>query len=439
MIRSLPAQPQPPRTEQLLAVIRLAALPVVLIGERLVRYPQAGTRLFLPIFILAVVYAALAAWRAWRRTGEDGVPAWQLALDVLFLCALAYTSGGPFSEARYGFFVIPVAAALLARPGVTAAASGIAVAAYVGVSLLYSAIEQREAVAFETAQAAYLVWTGVAATLVSTALARRASQVAALAASRGRLVAQTLDSEDHERRQLAEALHDDAIQNLLAARQELAPDRAHAADLAMVRLSLDRTVAQLRGAVFDLHPYLLEHAGLGPALDAVAEDCARWGGFVPDVRVDPGLSTGHEQLLFSVGRELIRNVALHAEADHLRAAVTRQGEAISLVVADDGRGFDQDLLHAAPLTGHIGLASMAERVEAVGGSFSIEGAGAGTRVEVRLPIDEPNPPRPAQHAGSHRDARRRDPPIGSPLIGGGAWPQGPSDRPTAQRAARRKI
>lgn len=397
MIRSLPGPPQPPRTEGLLAVIRLAALPVVLIGERLVPYPQAGARLFGPIFVLAAAYAVLAAWRAWRRSGDDGVPAWQLTLDVLFLCALVYTSGGPFSEARYGFFVIPVAAALLARPRVTAAASGVAVAAYVGVSLLHSAIERSDAVAFEAAQVAYLVWTGVAATLVSTALARRASQVAALAASRGRLVAQTLDSEDYERRQLAEALHDDAIQNLLAARQELAPDRAHAADLAMVRLGLDRTVAQLRGAVFDLHPYLLEHAGLGPALEAVAEDSARWGGFVTEVHVDPGLVTGHEQLLFSVGRELIRNVARHAQADHLRASVTCQGETIALVVADDGRGFAHDLLHAAPLRGHIGLASMAERVQAVGGSFSIEGGpGSGTRIEVRLPIEKPEPQHPPQ-------------------------------------------
>ena len=409
MITGLSTQPQAPRTEGLLAVIRLAALPVVLIGERLVPYPHAGARLFGPIFVLAAAYAALAAWRAWRRPGADGVPAWQLTLDVMFLCALVYTSGGPFSEARYGFFVIPVAAALLARPRVTATASAVAVAAYVGVSLLHSVIERSEAVAFEAAQVAYLLWTGVAATLVSTALARRASQVAALAASRGRLVAQTLDSEDHERRQLAEALHDDAIQNLLAARQELAPDRAHTADLAMVRLGLDRTVAQLRGAVFDLHPYLLEHAGLGPALDAVAEDSARWGGFVAEVHVDPGLVSGHEQLLFSVGRELIRNVARHAQADHLRAAVTRQGETIALVVADDGRGFAHDLLHAAPPRGHIGLASMAERVEAVGGSFSIEGGpGSGTKIEVRLPIEEPKPQRPPREARLRAETQPND-------------------------------
>jgi two-component system NarL family sensor kinase len=220
---------------------------------------------------------------------------------------------------------------------------------------VHPANERSQAAAFEAAQVAYLFWTGVAATLVSTALARRASQVAALAESRGRLVAQTLDSEDHHRRELAEALHDDAIQNLLAARQELAPDRVDTADLTMVRHGLDRTVAQLRGAVFDLHPHLLEHAGLGPAL--------------------------------------IRNVARHPEAENLRVEVSREGDTTVLVVADDGRGFEHERLRAAPLTGHIGLASMAERVEAVGGTFTIEGGpGAGTRVAVRLPDEDADPP-----------------------------------------------
>jgi two-component system, NarL family, sensor kinase len=410
VIESLAQRQQHLGAAALLAVIRLAALPVVLIGERLVPHSEVAARLFFPIFVLAAAYAVLAAWWAWQRIGENGVPTWQLALDVTFLCALVYTSGGPYSEARFAYFVVPVAAALLARPRVTAVASGVAVAGYVAVSLLHTATESSEAVAFEAAQVAYLTWTGVAATLVSTALARRASQVADLAASRGRLVAQMLDAEDRERRQLAEALHDEAIQNLLAARQELAPHRVHEADLATVRLSLDRTVAQLRGAVFDLHPYLLEHGGLGPALVAVAEDGARRGGFAPDVRVDPGLGREHEQLLLSVGRELIRNVARHAQARNLRVEVTRRPWSIVLVVADDGRGFEHHLAYNGPLRGHIGLASVAERVEAVGGSFSIHGGPAsGTRVEVRVPIDEP--------------ASAARPPIGSPLIGGRSVPR----------------
>ena len=387
---------------ELLALIRLAGLPVVLAGERLVPYRPTEDALFSWVFAVAAAYAILAAWQAWRGPRRESVPIWQLPLDVLSLCALAYASGGPLSQVRSGFFAVPVAAALLARPRVTAGASVIAVAAYVAVSLLHPASDRAQALAVEGAQVAYLLWAGLAATLVSIALARRESEAAALAASRGRLVAQTLDAEDHHRRELAEALHDEAIQNLLAARQELAPDRLDEADLSRVRLGLDRTVAQLRGAVFELHPYLLEHAGLGPALVAVAEDSARWGGFVPDIHVEAELAKDQEQLLFSVGRELIRNVARHAEADHLRLSVTREGDAIVLVVDDDGRGFDHTRLPAAPLTGHIGLAAMAERVEAVGGTFDIAGGtGAGTRVEVRIPIRTSEPSgRVADVAGS---------------------------------------
>ena len=161
----------------------------------------------------------------------------------------------------------------------------------------------------------YLVWIGVAATLISMLLTRRTEEIEDLAESRGRLVAQALDSEDRERRRLAEALHDEAIQNLLAARHELsAGSEDGGTDLELVKLGLDRTVDQLRDAVFDLHPYVLEHAGLTPALEAFAERQARRGGFDWRVEVDPGAEGHADALLFSLARELITNVAKHAEA-----------------------------------------------------------------------------------------------------------------------------
>src|SRR3712207_6726154 len=117
----------------------------------------------------------------------------------------------------------------------------------------------------------------MAATLLSLVLTHRADEIAKLATSRGRLVAQALDAEDLARRRLAEALHDEALQNLLAARHEIGVGAG--ADVDLVVRGLDETVTQLREAVFDLHPYLLEQAGLGVALRAVAERAARRGGF----------------------------------------------------------------------------------------------------------------------------------------------------------------
>ena len=80
---------------------------------------------------------------------------------------------------------------------------------------------------------------------------------------------EALDAEDRERRRLAESLHDEAIQNLLA-RQDLkeAEWRTPGA-IEHARRGIDSSVGQLRATVFDLHPYVLEHAGLA-AVQAVA-------------------------------------------------------------------------------------------------------------------------------------------------------------------------
>jgi two-component system NarL family sensor kinase len=68
--------------------------------------------------------------------------------------------------------------------------------------------------------------------------------------------------------------------------------------------------------------------------------------------------------------------------------VARQDGVVLLEVADDGRGLDPDAVAAAPMNGHIGLASLTQRVEAVGGTLDLRGTpdGGGTTVLARLPI-----------------------------------------------------
>jgi len=374
---------EPAQADRLLAIVRVATVPLAFVAERLVPHPEVHSELFDALLLLGAAWALLTLGLA---LGERRpLPRMAPVIDLVLLVALAWTSGGPFSQLVTALFVVPVAAALLGSPSTTLAASTAAVAAYLLLALAHPARDARpNATEIEAVQALFLAWTGLAATLLSVVLARRTSQVAALAASRGRLVSQALAAEDAARRRLAEDLHDDALQNLLAARQELDADDA---ELELVRLGLDRTVARLRDAVFDLHPYLLKQAGLGPALRAVAEQAARRGGFVPHVEVDPAVvGRARDELLFSVGRELITNVAKHANADHLWIAVRLRGGEVELEVRDDGVGVDLAALEATPVTGHIGLASCAERVEAVGGRLVVEGApGEGTRVRALVP------------------------------------------------------
>ena len=368
-----------------LAVIRLAAVPIFFAAERLADHPQAHTRPFGPVLVVLGLYAS-GALVAELRGRSLAPPALMTALDVVLIAALVATSGGPFSQLRYAFFVLPIGAALLLAARSTAAFSAVAVGLYALIALTYPdpADVRADAVGFEFTQLLFLLWMGATATLLSVVLTRRAREVSALAASRGRLVAQALDAEDRARRRLAEALHDDALQNLLAARQLLASGDGDALEL--VAEGLDHSVLQIREAVFDLHPYLLEQAGLGAAVEAVAARAGARGGFTATVQVDPEAGGLHDQLLFAIARELLANCAKHARATTVTVSIRRSQDAVELTVLDDGVGIDAARARQAPLRGHIGLASCAERAEAIGGEFAFTAEpGAGTRVRVSLP------------------------------------------------------
>jgi two-component system NarL family sensor kinase len=370
-----------------LALVRIAALPVIFVGERLVQHPPLQGEPFDYVFAATTVYAFAALLTSRPDWGRSVLPGWSYAvLDFTSICALAYTSGGAFSQLRYVFFVLPVGAAFLLRPALTAAASAATVGAYVTISLSHPGT-QPEDLEFVLTQALSLTWMGLAAVALSYSLTRREERIEQLAADRGRLVAEALDAEDRERRRLAEALHDEAIQNLLAARQDLKEAERRPGAIEYARRGIDSSLTQLRAAVFDLHPYVLERAGLAAAVQAVAAQQERIGGFEARVRVDPEAAGIHDQLMLSVARELLNNVAKHAAARRVSVAVCRQEDRIVLDVRDNGRGIDQTAVAGAVAAGHIGLASCAGRVDAVGGRLEISQNGmGGTRVRVEAPV-----------------------------------------------------
>ncbi len=224
---------------------------------------------------------------------------------------------------------------------------------------------------------------------------RHEAEIAGLATLRGRLVAENLEAEERVRQRISEALHDGALQDLLAARQDLveaaATDEATAREemLSYAREGVERAVALLREAVHALHPVVLQHGGLAAAMQAAADQAARQGNFRAEVTVDAAATGLRDELVMSLARELLTNCAKHAQAHTVRVSVASENGDVLLEVADDGRGIDAADVAAAPLHGHIGLASLTQRVEAVGGSLDLGGppGGRGTTVAVRLPID----------------------------------------------------
>lgn len=209
------------------------------------------------------------------------------------------------------------------------------------------------------------------------------------AVARGRrLLAQALVAEDRERARLVQLLHDYALQSLLAARQDLEEGiEGDAQGLVQAQRGLLTAIAQMRETLAGLHPVALDHAGLATALRGVAAEAARAADAELEVDVPELPESPVDVLVLSVTRELLQNVVRHANASRMEFWVTRDDDALRIVVADDGDGFATTRPADALRRGHIGLASASERIRAVGGRMDIASAvGEGTRITITLPV-----------------------------------------------------
>lgn len=382
------------RTALTLAVLRALLVVVIVVCEQLVDRKQIEDSWFSVVLGIAAAYAIIGIVRAAR--GSHGRPARSLAhaepvLDVLLLAGLCYTSGGAFSDVRKAFFVVPLAAAFTERPRSTASWSLLAVAMFTLVAVLAGGHPPWVVNSWQRLtlnQDLYLAWTGGAATLLAVALRRRSAHTQELADSRQRLVTHAIESVERERTRLAGALHDSPVQNLIAARHDLRRAQRTGDEESFRRLheAIDATIAELREEIFKLHPHVLDHVGLSAALEQVARHHARNGDVQIAVEVQAETDLAHRQVLFALGRELIGNAAKHAQARQIRLSLRHKASQVELEVQDDGRGIPQGRLTRALLDGHIGLASVNERVAVLGGTVDIRAShGTGTTVRVTLP------------------------------------------------------
>ena len=204
------------------------------------------------------------------------------------------------------------------------------------------------------------------AELVADALAN-ADAREQLAASAARIV----EVEDAERRRLERNLHDGAQQRLVAlaldlgrveTRIERDPQAAKRL-LAHVRVELDSALKELRELARGIHPAILSHQGLACALDDLTARSPVPAELValPVKRLPDPV----EAATYYVVAEALTNVAKHAHASLARISVTRAGAHTTIDVSDDGRG-------GAELGGGTGLRGLTDRVEALGGSLSIQ-------------------------------------------------------------------
>jgi PAS domain S-box-containing protein len=206
------------------------------------------------------------------------------------------------------------------------------------------------------------------------------------------LAAQSL--REQEKSRVARELHDELGQALTALKIDVGwlmdhgvgKDPAMRDKLAAMQSLVDGTVAATRRISTDLRPLVLDDLGLAPAAEWLVQNFTQRTGTPCELTIardfddvpDPYATT-----IFRVLQESLTNIAKHAHASHVEVTLSKDGEGLTLLVRDDGKGFTPQ---GPRKPNSFGLVGLRERAYLLGGEVTIESApGRGTIVEMRLP------------------------------------------------------
>ena len=206
-------------------------------------------------------------------------------------------------------------------------------------------------------------------------------------------------AEETERSNISRELHDRLGQDLTALKLGLQIARKHGdcppallASVSKLEMLADRLMQDTHRLAWELRPAALDDFGLELALRRFAGEWSALSGVPVDFHsrgvTAQRLAREVETTLYRVAREALTNVFRHAAAQRVSMLLQRQVDHVSLIVEDDGAGFDLDaVLQAGAGPGPLGLLGMQERASLAGGSLQIESSpGVGTTIFVRMPL-----------------------------------------------------
>jgi signal transduction histidine kinase len=239
---------------------------------------------------------------------------------------------------------------------------------------------------------------------MAEALMRYRQEVQAKEKARLSLIERTVQVQEDERKNISRELHDHFGQSLLALLLQVqsgckySPSKCAYASLpGSLCLDIENTIRQIIEEVhrlaWGMRPSILDDYGLESALARHIEEVSKTAGLEIDYQfISPDgsrrLPSRIEVSLFRIAQEAITNIIRHGKASHASVVVLRQLNDITMLVEDNGQGFD---VAATQEKGDqcLGLMGMKERVNLLGGSFVIASApGEGTTIRVRIPLGE---------------------------------------------------
>lgn len=213
------------------------------------------------------------------------------------------------------------------------------------------------------------------------------------------LLAKTIDIQEQERARIARDMHDGVVQLISAARFELqaAKTFAGSALTSTVEEKLDTThqvleemEKEIRRAIYNLHPPILDVVGFAPALQKYLASFQELSGIACEMQITGApyrLPQATEIALFRMVQQTLQNIAAHADAETASVTVNYGPELLYVSVQDDGVGFDYKQWVADRQSNHLGLLGMRERIENLGGMMDVRSdVGCGTQVLFQFPV-----------------------------------------------------
>lgn len=216
------------------------------------------------------------------------------------------------------------------------------------------------------------------------------------------LAQRLLDQEKDTTHRLAQTLHDKLGQTLSATRLSFDVFSRRAVDqlgareqdrLRSIGQLVEQSVQEVRQALVELRPPLLESLGLQAALDnEVRTRSIEAESVVITLEVEPEAEGVRwppkvEYAAFMIAREATGNALLHASASSIELRLEGDAGRLALTVSDDGIGLHGSLVYGRP--GHLGMVGMRERALAIGGQLTVQGSPSGGTVIALVWVSEP--------------------------------------------------
>jgi signal transduction histidine kinase len=215
------------------------------------------------------------------------------------------------------------------------------------------------------------------------------------------LSSRLLEAQEHERKLVAQELHDSVGAGLTAIiyglEELLEEERLNESQQLRNLVSMARdTMEEARRISSDLRPSILDDLGL---LAAMRSFYRRFRGLYSDIQIEEDFGVDESEIpeqlkivIYRVFQEALNNVAKHSEAEHVRVSVSKTEGTLQLYIEDNGKGFNVEQLlsdESQAVSDSMGIASMQERTEISDGSFVINSdQGRGTTIRASWPIRE---------------------------------------------------